>query len=195
MPQGVRTLGFKQMERDGGPAAGLETLQKTAHLSEPPCPPLEKGQRPSWEALGSFRGSICTETENPAALTQIGGHMFPGKQQTRPPRPVDRKLGMCASPPKTTELGNPESVPHSSVCGVLVSPTSICSLAMPRVGDRLRGSLPGGPDGSVRAAAQVKSASLVSSSAGHRRWMFWGFLHERSELLFVPASWGLRAGT
>lgn len=54
MPQGVRTLGFEQMEQDGGHAVGLEALQKTAHLSEPPCPPLEKGQRPSWEAVGSF---------------------------------------------------------------------------------------------------------------------------------------------
>ena len=71
--------------------------------------------------------------------------MFPGKQQTRPLQPVDRKLGLCASPPKATASGNPESTPHSSVCGALVSPTSICSLAMPRVGDQLRGSLPGSP--------------------------------------------------
>ena len=115
--------------------------------------------------------------------------MFPGKQQTRLPRPVDRKLGLCASPPKATESGNPESAPHSSVRGALVSPTSICSLPMPRVGDQLRGSLPGGPRGSVRAEAQVKPASLVSSSAGHRQWMSQGFLAECSELLFVPASW------
>lgn len=121
--------------------------------------------------------------------------MFPGKQQTRLPRPVDRKLGLCASPPKATESGNPESAPHSSVCGALVSPTSSCSLLMPKVGDQLRGSLPGGPSGSVRAEAQVKPASLVSSSAGHRQWMSQGFLLECSELLFVPASWRLRAGT
>lgn len=121
--------------------------------------------------------------------------MFPGKQQTQPPRPMDRKLGLCASPPKATASGNPESAPHSSVCGASVSPTSICSLAMPGVGDQLRGSLPGAPNGSVRVAAQVKPASLVSRSAGHRQWMSQGFLRACSELLFVPASWGLRAGT
>lgn len=121
--------------------------------------------------------------------------MFPGKQQTQLPRPVDRKLGLCASPPKATASGNPESAPHSSVCGAFVSPTSIYSLAMPRVGDQFRGSLPGGPRWLSEGSSPVKPASLVSSSAGHRQWMSQGFLRECSELLFVPASWGLRAGT
>lgn len=38
VPHRVRTLGFEWMDWDGGPAARLEALQKTAHLSEPPCP-------------------------------------------------------------------------------------------------------------------------------------------------------------
>ena len=93
--------------------------------------------------------------------------MFPGEQQTRPPRPVDRKLGLCASPPKATESGSPESAPHSNVCGALVSPTSICSLPMPRVGDQLSGSLPGQVSPGRVATGQFLLLDTVHATVVH----------------------------
>ena len=92
VPHRVRTLGFERMDWDGGPAAGLEALQKTADLSEPPCPPPgrlsgafaeasalglriccpgpDRGSHVPWEAAdsataarGQEAGSVCISSQ------------------------------------------------------------------------------------------------------------------------------------
>lgn len=85
--------------------------------------------------------------------------MFPGRNRARPPRPVDRKLGMCRLL-QATGVGEPQNQCPTASVGPLHLTTSICSLAMPRVGDRLRGSLPGEPRRLGEGSGQVSPQHL-----------------------------------